>query len=193
MKQAAKALFFISETIAILLSYAENKAVSFKSYKGLILDTLRRSQSIFGIKRVIRILGLSSSKLYYWFEKKKCENSIFQVCQPKHPSQLLTTEVDIVKKDLSNTKFESWSTLSTYYQVMKDKAVLMGMETWYKHARRLRVKKKFFKIKRKHKTDVRASKPLEIWHMDATLFKPFDHTKIYIYFIVYNFSRAIMG
>ena len=40
---------------------------------------------------------------------------------------------------------------------------------------------------------IRASRPLQILHMDVTIFKPLDNTKVYIYFIVDNFSRAILN
>ena len=40
---------------------------------------------------------------------------------------------------------------------------------------------------------LRASRPLQILHMDVTIFKPLDNTKVYIYFIVDNFSRVILN
>ena len=69
----------------------------------------------------------------------------------------------------------------------------MGIITWYKYANRLGVKRKFFKLNKKREIGVRASKPFEILHMDVTIFKPMDQTKVYIYFIVDNFSRAILN
>jgi putative transposase len=76
---------------------------------------------------------------------------------------------------------------------MKDKAVFMGIGTWYKYANRLGIKRGFFKLKLKHEIGIRASKPLEILHMDITIFKTLDNTEIYISFIVDNFSRAILN
>ena len=138
-------------------------------------------------------MGISCSKLYYWIEKKKCQNSIFQLCQPRHPNQLLPTEVDIVKNYLLDERFKNWSSLSIYYQALRDKTVFMGIGTWYKYANRLGIKRKFFRIKRKKVIGIRASRPLQILHMDVTIFKPLDNTKVYIYFIVDNFSRAILN
>ena len=40
---------------------------------------------------------------------------------------------------------------------------------------------------------IRASHPLQILHMDVTIFKPLDFSKVYIYFIVDNFSRVILN
>ncbi|MCK5368457.1 MAG: hypothetical protein KAQ62_07885, partial [Cyclobacteriaceae bacterium] len=39
---------------------------------------------------------------------------------------------------------------------------------------------------------IRASNPLQILHIDVTIFKPLDNTKVHIYLIIDNFSRAIL-
>jgi len=193
MKKAAKALFILSDTIVSLFKNVENKAEILRTNKSLILSTIKKTQPVLGSKRVLKMLGLSASKMYYWLEKKNCQNSIFKLCQPRHPHQLLVSEVIIIKKYLLDEKFKNWSSLSIYYQAMRDKAVFMGLGTWYKYAKRLGIKRGFFKLKRKHDVGIRASKPLEILHMDITIFRTLDNTKIYIYFIVDNFSRAILN
>ncbi len=40
---------------------------------------------------------------------------------------------------------------------------------------------------------LRANAPKQILHMDLTIFRPVDHTRVYIYLIIDNFSRAILG
>lgn len=74
----------------------------------------------------MKSIGLTSAKMYYWLKKKKCQNSIFQLCQLRHPHQLLSTEVNTIKNYLLNDKFENWSALSIYYQALRDKAVFYG-------------------------------------------------------------------
>ena len=48
-------------------------------------------------------------------------------------------------------------------------------------------------MKNKRQIGIRASTPLQILHMDVTIFKPLDNAKIYIYFLVDNFSRSILS
>lgn len=150
MKKAAKALFILSDTLTSLLQNTENKAELINSNKELILNTIQKVKPILGVKRALRMLEISSSKMYYWLEKKKHKESIFQLCQSKHPNQLLTSEVNMIKKYLLDEQFKNWSTLSVYYQAMRDKAVYMGIGTWYKYANRLGIKRGFFKLNRKH-------------------------------------------
>ena len=178
---AAKALYYLFHTISSLFKYADNKNELLKLNKSLILDTIEKVQPILGTKRILKSIGLSHSKMYYWIEKKKFQNSIFQLRQPRHPNQLLPTKVDIVKDYLLNERFKNWSPLSIYYQALRDKTVFMGIGTWYKYTNRLGIKRKFFRIKRKKVIGIRASNPLQILHMDVTIFKPLDNTKVYIY------------
>lgn len=191
--QASKAMYFLLGTISQLFSEAQNKAELLRLNRTEILKTIEKAQPVLGTKRVLKFFGLTSSKMYYWLEKKRCNNSFTQLCQPRHPHQLLTSEVNTIKDYLFNERFKNWSVISIYYQALRDKAVLMGIGTWYKYANRLGVSKKFFKLKRKKEIGIRASKPLQLLHMDVTIFKPLDQSKVYIYFIVDNYSRAILN
>src|SRR2546425_10128380 len=46
---------------------------------------------------------------------------------------------------------------------------------------------------KKHCEGLRANAPKQILHMDLTIFRPSDHSRVYIYLIMDNFSRAILG
>ena len=94
--RAAKALYYLFNTISFLFKHADNKDELLRLNKTVILNTIEKIQPILGTKRILKSMGISCSKLYYWIEKKKCQDSIFQLCQSRHPNQLLPTEVDIV-------------------------------------------------------------------------------------------------
>ena len=70
----------------------------------------------------------------------------------------------------------------------------MSLATFRKYAkwtnpnlsnRRKRLKKRW--------KGLRAHASKQILHMDVTIFRPSDHSRVYIYLIMDNFSRAIMG
>ena len=131
--------------------------------------------------------------MYYWIEEKNCQLSTIDLCRSRHPNQLLKSEVKTIKEYLLNDNFRNWSVLSVYYQALRDQTVFMGIGTWYKYARRLGIRRKFFRLNHKKKIGIRASKPLQIFHMDVTIFRPLDNTKVYIYLLIDNFSRYILG
>ncbi len=43
------------------------------------------------------------------------------------------------------------------------------------------------------KQSVRASRPDEFWHLDTTLIKLLDHTKVYLHAVIDNFSCKILA
>ena len=71
---AAKALYFLFQTVSNLFKNADNKAELLKLNKTIILETIRKVQPVLGVKRILKAMGISSSKMYYWIENKKCEN-----------------------------------------------------------------------------------------------------------------------
>jgi len=46
---------------------------------------------------------------------------------------------------------------------------------------------------KERKTGIRAVHPHQFWHADVTLFKTIDNVRAYIYFVVDNYSRAILS
>jgi len=47
--------------------------------------------------------------------------------------------------------------------------------------------------KKKYSMGIRAEAPKRILHMDVTIYRPLDHSKVYLYFLVDNFSRYILA
>ena len=193
LKVAAKALYFLFSMVSKLFQSAENGAELLRLNKSAILDTIKKVKTVLGTKRALRLIGLSPSKFYHWIETKRCHQSLLDLCRSRNPHQLLNSEVKVIKDYLLNDRFRNWSSLSTYYQALREKAVFIGLSTWYKYAKRLGLNRKFFKVRNKKQIGIRASAPLQILHMDVTIFKPLDNTKIYIYFLVDNFSRSFLS
>jgi len=169
---AAKALYFVFSTVSTLFKNANNKAELLKDHKILILNTISKVRSSLGVKRVLKWIGISPAKMYYWLEERNCQLSISKLCRSTHPNQLLDKEVQTIKDYLLNNRYKNWSALSIYYQALKDQALFISIETWYKYARKLGIKRKFFKLKYKREIGLRATSPLQILHMDVTIFKP---------------------
>lgn len=93
-----------------------------------------------------------------------------------------------------NPSFLNWSLNSVYWQMMRDDIAAMGLSTFYKYVRILNLRRsKMPPRKIKHSLGIRAKKLAEILHMDITIFKPMDNTRVFIYLIVDNFSKCILG
>uniref|UniRef100_UPI000ABD824E DDE-type integrase/transposase/recombinase n=1 Tax=Leptospira alstonii TaxID=28452 RepID=UPI000ABD824E len=78
------------------------------------------------------------------------------------------------------------------YQMLNDSKAFLNLSTFYKYARALRPEFKRFR-KPKQRIGIRASSPLTLLHMDTTILRVQDGSKVYIHFIMDNFSRTILG
>ena len=83
--------------------------------------------------------------------------------------------------------------VAVYYEMMRKGKAFMSLTTFYKYAKLFdnAAKRRLFKAKQKK--GIRAAKPKEIIHADVCVYRPLDNTKAFIYFIVDNFSRMILG
>ena len=75
-----------------------------------------------------------------------------------------------------------------------DKAAFFSISTCYNYLKLLGIKREKPKHRRKnHKKGLRASVPLEMLHMDISIFRTKNNAKVYLYVICDNFSRCILG
>ncbi|MBS1919589.1 MAG: DDE-type integrase/transposase/recombinase [Bacteroidetes bacterium] len=115
-------------------------------------------------------------------------------CLPKHPAQLMSSEVNAIKKYGEDLRFLHWPLSSVYHRIIRDGAAHFHASTFYKYARLLQLKRITPNNRRKnHCRGIRADAPLALLHADVTVFRTADNVKAYIYLLQDNFSRAILN
>ncbi len=192
--QAAKALYYIFLAFQIVLSRINTSKNLFFESKELVIDTIDRTKDILNFDRLLRIFNITSQTYYYWKNKIECSDSLINLCKKRHPLQLTGREVLSIKQYLTSQKYINWSLSSVYYKMMHEKAAFMGLVSFYKYAKLLKLtRQKPHHRRKKYKIGIRAEKPLQILHADMTIYRPLDNTKVYIYFIADNFSRKILA
>jgi putative transposase len=126
--------------------------------------------------------------------KVDCGHSLMKLCLKKYPNQLSGKEINVVKEYVSDEAYLHWSLASVYCQMLRKAKTFMSLATFRKYAkltnhnlsnRRKKLQKSWIGLK------ANASK--QILHMDVTIFRPSDYSRVYLYFILDNFSRAILG
>jgi len=159
-----------------------------------VVDTITRVSPTLGLKRAVKLFGISIRQFYNWKNKVDCRISVLNLCRKKHPFQLTENEIEVLKSYVYRVDLLNWSLSSVYWKMIRDGAAYMSYSTFCKYTRLVFADRKKYRIKkRKNKTGIRAKRPLEILHMDVTIFRPIDNSKVYIYIIMDNFSRAILG
>src|ERR1700733_6259037 len=93
-----------------------------------------------------------------------------------------------------DSRFLQWPLISVYHQIRREKAAAFNASTFYKYVSLLKLKRTLpAKREKNHTTGIRANRPLQVLHADATVFRTADNSKNYIYLIQDNFSRAILS
>jgi hypothetical protein len=194
LEKTCKALFFLLLTYIKIVGSLDNKNKILKQYKQEIIKTIDLTKCTIGFNRALKAFAISSQKYYRWKSEKKCRFSPINLCRKIYYNQLSLSETNVIKKYLKMPEYIHWPSNSVFYQMLRDKAAYMSLTTFYKYS-------KIFNLrrtpppnrKREHTTGIRAEKPGQILHMDVTIYRPTDYCKVYVYFIMDNYSRCILG
>ncbi len=189
---AAKALYRIYQFILPIAIQTDGFTHQLKAKKTMLIQLIENCKKTLGLKRATRLVGISAQQFYAWKSHRKCASSIFNSCYKRFPNQLPGQEVSLIKGYLLNPKFKGWSTISIYYQLIRDKAAFMSSATFYRYARRLNLTQPRPK-KPRYAKGIRADSAKKLFHMDVTIFKLPDNIKVYIYVLIDNYSRFILN
>ncbi len=159
----------------------------------IIIDLTSRYTPIFGLNAVLSIFQISRSSYQTMLlkEKIKCCASYFEICTRRFGKQLLKNQVELIQKALTCNEYTHWPICSIAYYFQRKNILHISIQTWYKYARLLGIKRK--RIKKIKKPPLPCQKPNEYWHLDLTHFVTKDGTKHFIYFLIDNFSRKILA
>lgn len=189
---AAKALYFIYSTHYKIIQSIKSRKKLFRQSKSLVLSTIDKIKDVIGIQKAVRAFGISYQQYYAWGKQIKCNLSPVSLCRKLYHNQLTFKEVDTIKKYLTDVRYNHWNVSSVYFQMLREKAAFISRTSFYKYTNLFsmqRVKPQ----KRRNGEGLRASVPKKILHMDVTIFRPLNHSKVYLYFLVDNYSRFILG
>lgn len=194
MQKTLKAFYRVNKTLKDIIGSGKDYLKKIREHKFQIVDAINRSKVTLGIKRAIKLFGISRSTFRTWAMETyyRCGQSLTQLCNTSYPQQLTVKEIHKMHKMLSDEKYLHWPIISVAYYGMKNLILKAHPNTWYKYARLMKIKRKRHKkIHRKYEEGVRANAPNEKWHADITEMQTADGKISYIYFVMDNFARYI--
>jgi putative transposase len=145
-----------------------------------------------GLDKACDFLRISSQQFYRWSKEVLCTASTFGQCRRLHPGQLTIAEQNTIKAYVTKPENAFKHLVQIYFEMMNDGAAFMAQKTFNVYAKVFR-KQSGIPRKEKRRIGIRASAPLKLLHMDTTILRTLDGTRVYIHFIVDNFSRVILG
>ena len=194
LQRTLRSFYRVNKVLKDIIGTGRDYIKKIRDFKHQIVDTIQRGRKTIGIKRGIKLFGISPSTYRIWAMEYyfKCTDSLSKLCNSAYPQQLTAKEVHKMHKILSSTEFIHWPIISVAYYGMKKGILKAHPNTWYKYARLMKLKrKKFRKPKKDYDDGLRADAPNEKWHADITQFQTADGKTSYIYLVMDNFARYI--
>ena len=102
--------------------------------------------------------------------------------------------MSFILKDATSDEYRHVPTSTLAKLAQRTKQVYASASTWYRLMRIHKWRRPRVRVHpAKPKVGIRATKPNEIWHVDTTLIRLIDGTKVYLHAVIDNFSRRILA
>ena len=143
----------------------------------------------------LRLTGISASRYHRWCRAEEgCDLDHQPSCPRAMPSRLSTDEVAVIETIVvsGEHRFMLVRALALYAQRIGK--VFALPTTWYRLIRRRGWRRPRSRVyPPKPKIGARATAPGELLHLDVTIIKLLDRTRMYLHAIIDNYSRRILS
>lgn len=132
-------------------------------------------------------------RIQQWSSDKKCEKSILKKCFLAYTGQLSIYEQKVFIDYLNNPEYSNLPKNHIWAKARRN-GLVINLATFYKYVQAIEGLREVKKSKKDYsESTIRARKPLTILHMDSTLITCLNGERVYIHFIMDNYSRKILG
>ncbi len=191
-------LLAVLRLVVVLLKVCEislvRRRVPSDKKKRALLRAVDRSKTALSLRRALRIIGLSKTRYHAWRREEECELDDASSCPQVHPHQLTAEERDVVKDMVTSDDYRHVPTGTLPILAQRLGKVFASPSTWRRLVRShgwRRPRKRIHPAK--PRVGIRASAPNEIWHIDTSVVRLLDGSRAYLYAVLDNFSRKILG
>lgn len=160
-----------------------------------LLAAVRRARKILPLRSALRVLGVSSSAYHSWtVEPKRCGLEPERVCPRSRPDRLTTAEVRAIHSMATDEQFRHVPTGRLAVLAERLGRVHASTTTWYRLVRSRGWERSRH---RRHpatpRVGIRATAPDQVWHIDTSVVRLVDGTKVWIHAVIDNFSRRVVS
>ena len=159
-----------------------------------LLRAIDRSRSVLPLRAVLRVLRLSQARYHSWKREDDCGLDDMLSCPRSSPQQLTQGEVETIKEMVTSDEYRHVPTGTLALLAQRIGKVFASPTTWHRLLRLHKWRRPRLRVyPSKPKVGIRASHPNEIWHVDTTLIRLLDGTRVYLHAVIDNFSRRLLA
>ncbi len=163
--------------------------------KSTLLRAVERAQETLNLRRALAVIGLSPSRFYAWKRAAQaCDLDDHPSCPRTSPQRLGSDEVLTIKEMVTSPDYRHVPTGTLAVLAQRLARVFVSATTWRRLVRERGWRRPRLRVHpARPKVGIRAKKPNELWHIDTTLIRLVDGSKVYVHAVIDNFSRRILS
>jgi putative transposase len=191
-KSMCRGLLVLNKCLNEMIDSTGNRESIALDSKEKIIEAYKSAQEYLPSKSINKRLGLTGQKLSRWSKEKKCTLSVTKRCFVSNPIQLSLSEQIRLRDYLINPD-NSHLPRNHIWAHAKREGLYVSAPTFYKYGRAMCGKPKKVEFEKRESISIRANKSFEILHMDSTRIRCKNGERVYVHFIMDNYSRTILG
>ena len=164
--------------------------------KAMLVAAIQGAARLVPLMACLEAIGLSAARFYAWSRREiNCRLSHQSPgCPRQSPSRLSAAEVAKIKDFVASHRFAHFSLTALSLYAKRVGEVFASPTTWSRVVRRLGLRRPRERVHPpKPKIGIRASAPFQIWHLDLTVVRLLDGTRVFVQAVIDNYSRYILA
>jgi len=163
--------------------------------KTMLIAAINGAAKLVPIAICLEAIGLSAARFRAWcLRQRACRLADQSSCPKLSPTRLTVAEVGKIRDIFTSPKFAHFSLTAMALYAKRQGEVFASPATWARVIRRLGLKRPFERVHpEKPRLGIRASLPFQIWHLDLTVIRLIDGSRVFVQAVVDNFSRYVLA
>jgi hypothetical protein len=160
-----------------------------------ILRAVDRARDFVPLRALLRFLRLSPSRFHAWQRLlHACALDDQSSCPRTSPHCLTPREVLAIKDMVTAVEYRHVPTGTLAVLAQRLGKIWASPSTWYHLVRKYGWRRPRLRVHpAKPKVGLRATRANEMWHIDTTVIRLLDGTRVYLHAVIDNFSRRILA
>ena len=160
-----------------------------------ILRAIDQARACIPLRALLRLLRLSPSRFHAWRRRHTvCALDDQSACPHTLPYRLTPSEIRVIEDMVTSPEYRHVPTGTLAVLAQRLGTVWASASTWYRLVRRFGWRRPRRRVHpAKPKMGLRTTRPDEAWHIDTTVIRLLDGTRVYLHAVIDNFSRRILA
>jgi putative transposase len=158
-----------------------------------ILRAVDRAREFVPLRALLRFLRLSPSRFHTW-RRHACALNDQSSCPHISPHRLTPREILTIKDMVTALEYRHIPTGTLAVLAQRLGKVFASPSTWHHLVRKFGWRRPRLRVHpAKPTVGLRTARANEMWHIDTTVIRLLDGTRVYLHAVIDNFSRRILA